>query len=144
MGFINKAISNALRIGRKVKNVAGIVGPYAKAAIQTIAKNPEFIPQLAGLVGGGIGLAGEVAGGALTGGATAVPALGTGAALMAAGKKTFGDISKAYKDELKSAKGKKKIAFTADDVAALREAKAQLGKAKKIMKDSQGGVNINE
>ena len=143
MGFINKTVHGVLKLGRRAKHMVGKMAPYARAALNTVVNNPELLPQLAGIAAGAVGLGGELAAGPVTMGGSAVAAAGTGAALLAAGKKTFGDISKAYKSELKTAKGKKKVAFTQDDVAKLREAKAQIGKAKQIYKDSRD-VNINE
>lgn len=144
MGFINRGVQNLLRYGKKAKHVMGKSVPYLKAAANTVINNPEFVPQLAGLATTGATLAAEVSGAVPTGGMTVPQIAATGGALFAAGGKTFGDISKAYKQELRAAKsrrGQKKM--SPDDVAKLKEARATIGKKKRVMRD-RDNVNVND
>lgn len=139
MGFFNKAREAVFGLGKKLYNIASNVAPYVHAGIKTLTNHPAFITQLGGLATGALGLGGQLATGNIPGAVT------TGAALVGMGKKTFGDISKAFKGELAEAKkgrskAKQAMKMGADEIARLKEGVAALGKNKRVHSD----VNVNE
>ena len=139
MGFFNRAREAVFGLGKKLWNAAGSVAPYVSAGVKTLINHPKFITQLGGLATGALGLGGQLMTGNFVGAAA------TGGALVGMGKKTFGDIGKAFKGELAEAKkgrGRTKMAMKmgADEIARLKEGVASLGKNRKVQSD----VNVNE
>ena len=139
MGFFNCSRIKLFKKKKKLYNIASNVAPYVSAGVKTLINHPKFITQLGGLATGALGLGGQLMTGNVAG------ATATGSALVGMGKKTFGDISKAFKGELAEAKkgrGKAKQAMKmgADEIARLKEGVASLGKNKKVHSD----VNVNE
>lgn len=95
----NRVLAKQLRMGRRLKWLSGHVGKYAKMSKM-----------------------GESAG--IKTGAVPIPSQKTAIAGQKIGDKVYADVSKAYKEELKGAKGKGKggaLKMSSSDIAALKE-----------------------